>query len=100
MAKNEWEIRREIKEYIGKWGAPYSSWYVGIAEDPKERLFDDHGVKEKTDAWIFRYAEDVETARRIEKYFVDTLGTDGGTGGGDENTKAVYAYKKNSHTNP
>jgi len=28
------------------------------------------------------------------------LDTDGGAGGGDENTKAVYAYKKNLHTDP
>jgi len=31
---------------------------------------------------------------------VNTLGTDGGTGGGDDSTSSVYAYKKNSHTDP
>ena len=100
MLQTAEDIAWEIKEYIDKWGAPYSSWYVGIATDLQKRLFNDHGVNEKTDAWIYRYAVDSETARRIESYFVETLGTDGGTGGGDESSKAVYAYKKNSHTNP
>lgn len=99
MAKTETEIKKEIKDYIDGFGVAYSAWYVGIAVDPKDRLFNDHSVK-KEDAWIYRTVSSSDAARRIEQYFVDVLDTDGGAGGGDENTKAVYAYKKNLHTDP
>jgi len=94
------QIQKEIKDYIDQVGGAYSSWYVGISENPRERLFNDHGVIEKTDRWIFRTASSSQIARSIEAYFVDTLGTDGGKGGGDEDARSVYAYKKNSHTTP
>ena len=55
---------------------------------------------EKGDWWIYRQASSSEVAREIESYFVDTLGTDGAPGGGDETTDMVYAYKKAAHTNP
>ena len=100
MAKTEEQIKTDIKEHIKKRGGTYSGWYVGIAADPKDRLFNDHGVHENGDAWIYREAESTRAARSVEEYFIDTLGTDGGSGGGGPNTKSVYAYKKNSHTDP
>jgi len=100
MIKTEQEIKQEIKEYMDKCGGSYSSWYVGISEDPETRLFTGHSVNKKTDNWIYRTASSSERAREIEAYFVYTLRTDGGPGGGDRDAKAVYAYRKNSHTNP
>lgn len=76
----------------------YSDWYVGIASDPKERLFEDHNVDKETNGWIYRKAESSDIAREIEEYLIDVLGTDGDTGGGDETTDWVYAYKKAPHT--
>jgi len=92
-------IKTEIKSHIESGGGNYSAWYVGIATKPRERLFNDHRVNEKTDGWIFRHAESESAARQIEDYFVNTLGTDGGTGGGI-NPEYVYAYKKSSHSDP
>ena len=83
-----------------KRGGEYSAWYVGISKDAKDRLFNDHSVREKKDNWIYRSASSSQTAREVEDYFVNTLGTDGGTGGGDETSDMVYAYKKAKHTNP
>jgi len=100
MTKDKNTIISDIKNYMTKWGGSYSEWYVGIATKPRQRLFDDHKVNEKTDAWIHREAESADIARSIEDYFVNTLGTDGGTGGGDDSTRFVYAYKKKSHTDP
>lgn len=94
MAKSENRIKNEIKEYIKECGGSYSDWYVGIAEDPEERLFENHNVDKENDHWIYRPCEDSNVSRRIEEYFVTVLGTDGETGGGDENTIYVYAYKK------
>ena len=98
MANTKESIKVDIKAYIQNNGGAYSDWYVGIASDPKERLFTDHNVSEKGGEWIHREAESSSAAREVEEYFINTLGTDGGSGGGDYSTKSVYAYKKTSTT--
>ena len=99
MAKLNQEIISEIKSYIAKCGGSYSDWYVGIASAPKQRLFNDHSVDEKNGFWIYHETENSNSARDIEDYLINTLGTDGGTGGGDYSSRYVYAYKKTSYTN-
>jgi len=100
MSKTAKQIAQEILDYIKRCGGLYGSWYVGITSDPQKRLFSEHGVREKGDSWIFRDASSVEEARAIEQYFVNSLGTDGGSGGGDASSRFVYAYKKSAHTRP
>jgi hypothetical protein len=100
MDNAEIKIIQEIKDYITRLGGLSSAWYIGIARNPRLRLFNDHAVNEKNDEWIFRTASNSDSARNIEQYLIEQLGTAGDTGGGDEYTKAVYAYKTNLHTNP
>ncbi len=97
---SEAQVKSEIKNHIDNVGGAYSAWYVGISKNARDRLFNDHAVDENTDAWIYRSAANTDVARRIETYFVDVLGTDGGPGGGDDDADQVYAYKKKAHTNP
>jgi hypothetical protein len=81
-------------------GAPsayYSEWYVGVAADPRDRLFNGHAVNEQTDKWIYDWCSTSAEAREIEQYFIGQ-GTQGGPGGGDTTTRSVYAYKVASHT--
>lgn len=98
MANDNSTIIGEIVNFIGKNGGSPSSWYVGVASDPKKRL-GEHGVRE-TDTWIYREAESASSARAIETFFLERIKTDGGTGGGDASSRFVYAYKKLGHTNP
>ncbi len=100
MSEEEKKVIQEIRDYILKCGGSYSAWYVGIAQNPQSRLFNDHAVNEKSDSWIYRKVSSSDSARNIEQYFIETLKTDGDTGGGDDSTDSVYAYKKNNHTNP
>ena len=100
MLKTKEDVISEIKAHIIKCGGSYFSWYVGIAQDAERRLFLDHKVNKNNDAWIYRKAASSYEARQVERYFIEVLGTDGGTGGGDETSNIVYAYKKKSHTNP
>ena len=97
MAKSKQEIINDIENFIT---GNLSSWYVGISEEPKKRL-EAHGVKfdPVNTSWIYREASNDEIAREIEKYFIKK-GTDGGDGGGDEDARYVYGYKKSSETNP
>lgn len=100
MAESKKQIVADIKAHISKRGGSYSAWYVGVSKDPRSRLFQDHGVREKGDCWIYKQAYSSSAAREVEAHFVDQLGTDGGTGGGDQEAECVYAYKKNTHTTP
>lgn len=95
MAYDEKTIKADIENHIG---TGYSNWYVGIAKDPKERLFKDHNVDEKNGSWIYRKAESREVAERIEKYFIEVHGTQGNPGGGSDETTFVYAYKVTDST--
>ena len=95
--KKRKEIIKDIKGRMAKCGGDIDDWYVGIAAKPKKRLFDDHSVDKDSGAWIWRRASSDRVARKIEKYFLDQ-GAQGGTGGGDEDTTAVYAYKITSNT--
>ncbi len=94
----ESELIQIIKDHIASRGGSYSEWYVGIAKDPEQRLFVDHNVNENTDKWIHKETSSSTIARNVEDYFVNKLHTDGDVGGGDNTTKHVYAFRKNSHT--
>lgn len=94
------QIIDDIKAYISKNGGSYRSWYVGISEQPRHRLFNDHNVNENDDWWIYRKATSTESARRIESHFINVPGTDGGVGGGDWQAVYIYAYRKSARTNP
>ena len=83
MAKSEETVKIEIKNYIDKEGSSYSEWYVGITDNPEERLFDEHGVDRGQPWWIYEECFNATSARRVEDYFINTLETDGGGGGGD-----------------
>ena len=100
MSNTKDQIIADIRAHIAKDGAAYSKWYVGITKDAQNRLFNDHGVIKDGDWWIYRQAYNSQSARDVEDYFVNTCATDGGVGGGDEDSTFVYAYKKAPHTNP
>lgn len=92
-------IIQEIENHRQNNGGTRSQWYAGIASDPKDRLFNEHGVVNGQDAWIHRDAGSSTAARSIEKALLDS-GYDGGGGGGDASTRHVYAYKKSWRTDP
>ena len=92
------EIINEIEAYLVNNGVKfYSECYIGIAEDPRDRLFSDHKLLEKGDIWIYASADSDDVARDTEKYFLDK-GMKGGAGGGSDKSTYVYSYKINEHT--
>lgn len=90
-------IITEIQNFLTKYGGNYRDWYSGIALNPRQRLFSDHNVIEKSDAWIYRDCSTASEARVVEKYFLNK-GCIGDEGGGDWLSKYVYAYKISSHS--
>ncbi|MBA3047161.1 hypothetical protein KKC83_05865 [Patescibacteria group bacterium] len=97
MAETKDTIIDAIKNLISENGGKYSDYYVGITDGPKERLFEQHKVS-KNGIYDYWEALNANSARAVEKYCINQFSTDGGTGGGDDSSKFVYAYKKTSYT--
>ena len=98
-AQNQEQVYDEIVSHIDSHGFAYSKWYCGIASDWKDRLFNEHQVPTKGQAYIARQCFNNNGARVVEKALIG-LGIDGGGGGGDESTIYVYAYHKGTMTAP
>jgi hypothetical protein len=86
--------------YIQTEKSPYFSWYVGIASNPHNRLFQEHNIEMDFPWWVICKARNSEEARIAEKLIIEKHRTDGGSGGGDEKSIYVYAYKKTETTKP
>ncbi len=84
-------IEQEIDNLIQKTGANYREWYVGLAINPRQRLFSGHNVNEQSGAWLFRDAGSEATARDLETIFLKK-GCKGGALKRDS-SRHIYAYK-------
>lgn len=92
------QIARAIDDYIRNQDSDYSHWYVGIASDPKDRLFNGHKVNEQKGQWVFSESTSEDAARTVERYFINVKGTQGDSGGGDASTRFIYAYRIYAYT--
>lgn len=91
---NQQEAQRVLDElwgYVSKTGHPAENWYVGIASDPKDCLFNRHGV-DRGGVWFHMDAATSENARAVEQTLLKSQPFKGGPGGGDDSTRHVYAY--------
>lgn len=93
------KIFDEIKSYINKKGEPYSSWYVGTADDAFNSLFVQHGVSEKQDFWMYKQCPDSRVAKHIKMTLLK-LGCEGWAYGWADSCVYVYVYLKSSNTKP
>jgi len=100
MATGEAAIKLDIHTLMLTHGGEPHDYYVGISSNPVVRLAQGHGVKLDQDPFVRPEASSAQVARAVKKYFVEEVGTDGGTGGGDQTGKHVYGYKKQAHTDP
>jgi hypothetical protein len=93
MPTLEERIVSDIVSYIQQAGGDFSSWYVGIADDPRSSLFKDHNVDEASGLWIFDNAITENCARNAERRIIEENKTQGIIGGAGYTTTSVYAYK-------
>ena len=95
------QIKFDIMAYIKEFGSEFGDWYVGIAEDPKSALFETHKVDPDKDIWLYKQALTFSACRTVQKYFLDSLDTDGEhITSGSESTDCVYLFKKSMRTVP
>jgi hypothetical protein len=84
-------VEKEIDNRIHRSKRGYPDWYVGIAANPRERLFQGHNVSEPAGAWLYRDVGSVSTAKDIEAIFIKKGCKSGSTK--EDNPHYVYAYK-------
>lgn len=86
------EIIQKIDQHLSNSGKSYyNEFYVGITNDPKRRLFEEHGVSKEDSWWIYVKADNAEIARNVEKHYLNE-GMRGNDGGGNEDSCYVYCY--------
>jgi hypothetical protein len=99
MSKSSEIIVMEMLEFIQREGGHARMWYVGVTDDPRRRLFDEHQAHYLDDAWIYRMTATEDEARRVEEYFL-AYGLLEAGGRWRPDSCAVYAYRKSVRTEP
>lgn len=98
MKKNFEEIIADIDQHLTKSNKQYySNFYIGITNDVNRRLFGEHNVSRDNAWWIYREADDKETAQNVEEYYLQK-GMQGDTGGGISQSRYVYCYEITNRT--
>lgn len=95
------QIKFDIFSYIKEFDTDFRAWYVGISSEPKAAMRHDHGVDFEKDIWLQKRAVSFAACRTVQRYFIETLKTDGilvPTGTDDMNW--IYLYKKSKGTRP
>jgi len=116
------EVVARINAFIEEAGSrAITDWYVGVASDVEQNLFNEHHVDREKDKWICFEVTGAWGARRVERYY-QTAGFDGRTmdrnrwnrvderyraagcdGANDNNERSavyVYAFLKSEYTVP
>lgn len=92
------EIKKRIDIYRREYAKTSAErLYIGITNNIDRRLFGFHKVPKENYWWICLPADDAGTARKIERYYLEK-GMQGGTGGGNNNSKIVYCYEISKKT--
>jgi hypothetical protein len=88
----------ELYAFMKSKGGSPDEWYIGITSIIVSRLWAEHNVDIGANNHKSFLMNSSEEARKVEKYFIDQLKVDGGSGGGDSNAIWVYLYKKTPAT--
>lgn len=95
------QIKYEFLAYMKGLGGEFGDWYVGVASDPTASLFQEHGVDQAVDPWIYKPALTPRAAKTVLKYFVEVLRTDGDSPNLEpEGASFAYAFRKTERTRP
>jgi hypothetical protein len=99
MVKPSEIIVMEMLEFIQREGGHPKIWCIGVTNDPRRRLFDEHQVHYQDDAWIYRTAKSGGEALHVRAYFLE-FGLNEMGGDLRSGSCVVYAYRKSINTKP
>ena len=86
---DETQLKDTIERKKGR--SSYSSWTIGITNDPSRRKKEHENEGDNVAYWAHWRADTLRVARNIESYFIDK-GMKGGSGGPVETPLYVYVY--------
>ncbi len=93
------QVKYEFLAYIKEFDPTFSNWYVGLAEHPKQALFEIHRVRDSEDPWLYKQLLTNRAARTVHDYFIGHLKTAGAAAiEQSEDVDCVYLYKIAAHT--
>jgi hypothetical protein len=95
LAKSSEIIVMEMLEFIYREGGHPNNWCIGVTNDPRRRLFDEHQIHYKNDSWIYRTATSEGDALQVHSYFLE-FGLVKGEEVWQSGACAVYAYRKHA----
>ena len=81
-----------IEVHMGKFTSPPTNWYIGIANNVRQKLFIEHNVSEQNDKWIYTTLESNDSAKEIKRHFVN-IGLQS-EDSNDELGNIIFAYQK------
>jgi len=99
MAKSSEIIVMEMLEFIQREGGHPKTWCVGVTNDPRRRLFDEHQVHYQNDGWIYRTVASEGEALHVQAYFLE-FGLIEVKGDLRSGSRMTYAYRKSINTKP
>jgi hypothetical protein len=94
-----YQIINTLDEFIRKNSFTYHDWYVGLAVNVEENLFNEHQLNPETDVWIFKEIPDEKEGVRIREYFLN-MGCVSGISDMTDRARYVYLYRRSSKSNP
>ncbi len=68
------QIKFEFITYVKEFGADFSAWTVGVAEDAPSALFNKHGVDEALDVWLWKPAVSPVAAAMVHDWMCSRHG--------------------------
>ncbi len=95
MTATHEEIVRGIQNHIDKYDSKATDWYIGIAINIRNKLFEAHKVSEENGVWIYRAAENHRVAKEIKKHFV-SLGLKNNDEDDDQSGTVIFVYKSSA----
>jgi hypothetical protein len=93
------QVKYEFLAYIKEFDPTFSNWYVGLADQPRQALFERHGVRDAEDPWLYKQRLTNRAARTVQQYFIEHRETAGAPSmEQSEDVDCVYLYKVAAHT--
>jgi hypothetical protein len=71
MAYSVQQIKFELISYVKEFGADFTEWSIGVAEDAPKALFETHNVDPVRDMWLWKPALTPAAAAMIRTWMVE-----------------------------
>lgn len=98
MVRSVQQIKYEVLAYIREFGGRYEEWVLGVADRPRERMTETHGVDLAADIWLYKQATTPRACATVLGFF-ERLGVQiAGPAPDDPDWDCVYLFRLAPHT--